>query len=210
MCYSNPGRVFNGIQKRSRFWGLLVQAFVFFAIIPFVVISEPHTWWKVLLDVFIILMFYDFFYYLVHRFLFHDGGFGPGPLIWVHAVHHQQKNPCRHDSSYLHPIETSAGILLYGASIGVLGWLMGGFSLATIIITSIVYSQINLHNHDLMEEDRFPFKYLKYMSFMHHVHHAKFTAGNYATISLFYDWLFGTYDIGNGWGKNKESDVREL
>ncbi len=59
----------------------------------------------------------------------------------------------------------------------------------------------NRRNHDLMEEDRFPFKYLKYMSFMHHVHHARFTAGNFATISLFYDWLFGTYDTGNGYKK---------
>ena len=33
------------------------------------------VWWKLLLDCFVILMVYDFFYYLVHRFLFHDGGF---------------------------------------------------------------------------------------------------------------------------------------
>ncbi len=194
---------YNDIRKRSTSWGLLAQLFVFFAILPFVITSESQAWWKILLDMFVILMFYDFFYYLVHRFLFHDGGFGPGPLVWVHAVHHQQKNPCRHDSAYLHPIETCAGIMLYGFSIGVLGWLMGDFHFITILATSIVYSEINLHNHDLMEEDRFPYKYLKYMSFMHHVHHARFTAGNYATISLFYDWLFGTYDVGEGWGKNK-------
>lgn len=194
---------YNRIRKRSTFWGLTTQVSIFVFILPFCLTIEAQPWWKVLLDMFVILMFYDFFYYLVHRFLFHDGGFGPGPLMWVHAVHHQQKNPCRGDSNYLHPIETSAGLALYGCSIGVLAALMGPFHLVTIVITWIAFSEINLHNHDLMQVNRFPFKYLKYMSFMHHVHHSRFTAGNFATISLFYDWLFGTYDVGEGWGKNK-------
>ncbi len=193
-----------GIQRRSKFWGLLTQLGVFVLILPFVLTLESQPWWRVLLDVFIILMFYDFFYYLVHRFVFHNNGVLGGPLVWVHAVHHQQKNPCRMDSNYLNPIETCIGIALYGASIGVLGLLMGGFHVATIVISMVAFSEINQHNHDLMEEDRFPFKYLNYMSYMHHVHHAKFTGGNYATISLFYDWLFGTLDKGDGYGKFKE------
>ncbi|MFV8816631.1 sterol desaturase family protein [Haliea sp. E17] len=191
------------IQRRSMKWGLIIQTAVFVAIIPFVVTSEAQPWWHIPLDIFVILMFYDFFYYLTHRFVFHDGGFGPGPLMWVHAVHHQQKNPCRKDSNYLHPLETSIGIGLFGVSIAVLGALMGPFHIATVIITWVAFSEINQHNHDRMEVDRFPFKYLNYMSFMHHVHHSRFTSGNFATISLFYDWLFGTYDVGDGWGKNK-------
>lgn len=201
---------YNAIQHRSKVWGLSTQLAIFVFIIPFVITAEPQPWWNIILDVFVILMFYDFFYYMVHRFLFHDGGFGPGPLMWVHAVHHQQKNPCRQDSNFLHPIETCAGLGLYGASIGVLGLLMGDFHILTIIITWIAFSEINLHNHDLMEgEQRFPFKYLKYMAFMHHVHHSRFVAGNFATISLFYDWLFGTYDTGHGWGKHKQVDEAE-
>ncbi len=197
---------YNPIQNRSKFWGLLTTAFIFTFILPFCLTLEPQPIWQMLLDMFIILMFYDFFYYLVHRFLFHDGGFGPGPLMWVHAVHHQQKNPCRLDSNYLNPIETCMGLGLYGACIGVLGALMGPFHVATIVITWVAFSEINLHNHDRMSEesDRFPFKYLKYMTFMHHVHHSRFTAGNFATISLFYDWLFGTYDTGEGWGPYKQ------
>jgi sterol desaturase/sphingolipid hydroxylase (fatty acid hydroxylase superfamily) len=58
-------------------------------------------------DIAVILMFYDFFYYLVHRFLFHDEGFLGGPLMWVHAVHHRQHNPCRGDSSFIHPLEVA-------------------------------------------------------------------------------------------------------
>jgi sterol desaturase/sphingolipid hydroxylase (fatty acid hydroxylase superfamily) len=32
---------------------------------------------------------------------------------------------------------------------------------------------------------------------MHHNHHARFTGGNYATITLLYDWMFGTLDGGD-------------
>jgi len=190
------------IQTRSKKWGLLTQLVVFTCIVPFHVSAAPQPWWQVVLDIFIILMVYDFFYYLVHRFLFHDGPLG-APLKWVHAVHHQMKNPCRMDSAYLHPIETCLGIALYGFTFALLGSVMGDFHVITAIVTFVAFSAINQHNHDLMEVDRFPFKYLKYMSYMHHVHHARFIGGNFATISLFYDWLFGTYDTGNGWGKHK-------
>ncbi len=90
-------------QKWNRKWGLIFWAIIFGFILPFCLTIELQPWWSVLVDIFVILMVYDFFYYLVHRFLFHDGGFMGGPLIWVHAVHHQQHNPCRLDSSYIHP-----------------------------------------------------------------------------------------------------------
>lgn len=189
-------------QKKSHFWGVPIQAVVFIFILPFCLTLEAQPWWKILLDIFVILMFYDFFYYMAHRFLFHDSNFLKGPLMWVHAVHHQQNNPCRMDSSYIHPLEIALGIALYAGSIFVLSMLIGNFHVITIIITWIAFSEINLHNHDLMAEERFPYKYLKYMSNMHHVHHSKFTSGNFATISLFYDWLFGTYDTGKGYKKS--------
>lgn len=190
------------IQNRSKFWGFLTQLGIFVLALPFCLTLKPEAWWKIPLNVFVILMFYDFFYYLVHRFVFHaDGPFG-GPLVWVHAVHHQRHNPCRLDSNYLHPLETCAGLALYGASIFVLSRFMGNFDVITIIVTWIAFSEINLHNHDLWKVDRLPFKYLSYMSKMHHIHHAKFTGGNFATISLFYDWLFGTYDTGQGYKKH--------
>jgi len=199
-------RYYPPIQNRSKFWGLLTQLSVFIFIMPFAVTVEPQIWWEVLLDIFVILMVYDFFYYLVHRFLFHDSPIG-APLKWVHAVHHQMKNPCRMDSNYLHPLETCIGIALFGVTFGGLALLMGDFHVVTAITTFVAFSAINQHNHDLMEVDRFPFRHLKYMSDMHHVHHARFVGGNFATISLFFDWLFGTYDTGNGWGKRKQTQA---
>jgi sterol desaturase/sphingolipid hydroxylase (fatty acid hydroxylase superfamily) len=180
-------------QKWNRSWGMLDQALIFIFVLPFCLTAEAQPWWKMLLDSFVILMFYDFFYYLTHRFLFHDGVLG-GPLMWVHAVHHRQHNPCRLDSSYIHPLEVAMGLGLYAGSIFVLSRLLGQFHVATIVLTWIAFSQINLHNHDLWETDRFPYKYLNFMSKMHHIHHEKFTGQNYATISLLFDWMFGTYD----------------
>lgn len=179
-------------------WAPVSLVVIYGLVMPFCVTIEPQSWWKVITDTVVILMFYDFFYYLTHRFLFHDGGFLGGPLMWCHAVHHRQHNPCRNDSSYIHPLEVAIGLGLYTASILVLSLIMGRFHVATIVVTWTAFSLINQHNHNLWEEDRFPFKYVAYVSKMHHNHHAKFTGGNYATISLLYDWLFGTLDDGKG------------
>jgi sterol desaturase/sphingolipid hydroxylase (fatty acid hydroxylase superfamily) len=186
-------------QKWNRKWGLFYWVAIFALILPFCLTLEAQPWWQMLLDIVVILLFYDFFYYLVHRFLFHDGGFLGGPLMWVHAVHHRQHNPCRADSSFIHPLEVALGLGLYVASIFVLSRFMGNFHVVTIVITWVAFSEINLHNHDLWKADRFPFRYLAYMSQMHHNHHARFTGGNFATISLLYDWMFGTLDNGEGY-----------
>lgn len=191
-------------QKMNRKWGLLFLLVIFAGIIPFTLTAEPQPVWNVLLDMFVILMFYDFFYYLTHRFLFHDSKFLGGPLMWVHAVHHRQHNPCRMDSSYIHPLEVALGLGLYVGSIAVLSVLMGKFHVATVIVTWLAFQQINLHNHDLWESDRFPFRYMNYAARMHHNHHARFTGGNFATITVLYDWMFGTLDDGNGWGPHRK------
>ncbi|MAC60149.1 MAG: sterol desaturase [Novosphingobium sp.] len=189
-----------GNQKWNRKWAILFLVIIFGGVLPFCLTAEPQPWWRVARDIVVILMFYDFFYYLTHRFLFHDSALlgGAGPLKWMHAIHHRQHNPCRGDSSYIHPLEVAIGLGLYVASIAVLAALMGQFHVVTVVITWIVFNQINLHNHDLWETDRFPFRYLNYVSVMHHHHHARFTGGNFATITLLYDWMFGTLDHGDG------------
>jgi len=46
----------------------------FFLLLPFCITFEAQPWWQVLLDIFVILMVYDFFYYCAHRFWFHGNG----------------------------------------------------------------------------------------------------------------------------------------
>ena len=186
-------------QRWNRKWGMVFIAVIFGLILPFCLTADPHPWWRILRDIVVVLMVYDFFYYLTHRFLFHDSKFLGGPLMWVHAVHHRQHNPCRTDSSYIHPIEVALGLGLFVATIFGLSLVMGNFHVVTLVVTWVAFSQINLHNHTLWEADRFPFRYMSYLSKMHHHHHARFTGGNFATISLLYDWMFGTLDHGKGW-----------
>ena len=195
-------------QRWNRKWSPLNLVVIFGLILPFCLTLDAQPWWQMLLDMVVILMFYDFFYYLVHRYLFHDAGFLGGPLIWVHGVHHRQHNPCRGDSSYIHPIEVMMGLGLYAASIFVLSRFMGDFHVLTIIVTWIAFSEINLHNHDLWKADKFPFKYLNTMSVMHHNHHAKFTGGNFATITLLYDWMFGTLDYGDEYTRKVKAKLQ--
>lgn len=185
----------------NRPWSGLYVLVIFAVVMPFCLTLDARPWWRIALDTVVILMFYDFFYYLTHRFVFHDSAFMGGPLKWMHAVHHRQLNPCEKDSSYIHPLEVAIGLGLYTASIFVLSRFMGGFHVATIIVSFLAFSQINIHNHALWNVDRFPFRYLNYASRMHHNHHARFTGGNFATITVLYDWLFGTLDDGTGYGK---------
>jgi sterol desaturase/sphingolipid hydroxylase (fatty acid hydroxylase superfamily) len=185
-------------QKWNRKWSGLFILIIFAGVMPFCLTTAMPVWWKLLLDCFVILMVYDFFYYLTHRYVFHQSEWFMGPLTWMHAVHHRQHNPCRWDSSYIHPLEVFIGLGLYVAVIAALTPVLGKYPVPTIVFTWLAFQYINLHNHDLWEEDRFPFKYWNYAAKMHHHHHARFTGGNYATITLLYDWMFGTLDYGEG------------
>lgn len=184
-------------QRWNNKWSGVFIVIIFGGIVPFTLTPDLPAWWKLLLDSFVILMVYDFFYYLTHRFVFHQSEWFDGPLIWMHAVHHRQHNPCRGDSSYIHPLEILIGLGLYVAVIFALSFVLGKYSVPTIVVTWIAFSHINLHNHDLWETDRFPFKYWNHAAEMHHHHHARFTGGNYATITLLFDWMFGTLDYGD-------------
>lgn len=170
--------------------GLYCNLTFFFVVLPFCVTMAPMPLWKILLDVVIILMFYDFFYYSAHRWWFH----GNGPMRQIHAVHHQARSPTFIDALYVHPIETFIGLALYIGSIVFLSALMGPFHTATMIISFVIYVQINTINHTFVDLPYFPFKTLSWITAKHHVHHINMHKGNYATITLLFDKLFGTLD----------------
>jgi sterol desaturase/sphingolipid hydroxylase (fatty acid hydroxylase superfamily) len=178
------------IVKANKKVGSYCNAVFFFLLLPFCVTLEPESAINILLDVFIILMFYDFFYYAAHRFWFH----GNGPMRQIHAVHHQARKPTYLDAHYVHPKETFIGLALYMGSVVVLAALMGPFHIATIVTTFVIFLQINQINHTFVDLPYFPFKTLSWITAKHAVHHENMHKGNYATITLFYDKLFGTLD----------------
>lgn len=181
----------------ARKWSFSFYVVIFAGIMPFIINPTLNVWWRLPVDIFLILMVYDFFYYLTHRFMFHDYGSWKGPLLWVHAVHHRQHKICRMDSTYIHPLETAIGLSLITGTMALYAAVVGKPDVLTVTIAWIVYIELNLHNHDgLWQADRFPFKTLKYVSVMHSNHHARFDAGNFGSITMFYDRLFGTLDFG--------------
>ncbi|MDZ7781893.1 MAG: sterol desaturase family protein [Halioglobus sp.] len=176
--------------RSSQQVGKYLNITFFLLLLPFCITMQAQPWWQMLLDGVIILMVYDFFYYCAHRFWFH----GNGAMRKVHAVHHQARNPTYLDAHYVHPLETFVGLGGYMATVVVLAALLGPFHLATIVVTFVLYFQLNQINHVYFKIPHFPFNTLNWIVAKHHVHHENMHKGNYATITLLYDKLFGTLD----------------
>lgn len=170
--------------------GLTANLLFFIAIAPFFVTLKTQPLAQVLIGIVIILMVYDFFYYLTHRFIFHGKSF----MRQVHALHHQARKPTFIDAFYVHPLETFIGISLFMGTIALLGLFIGPFNIVTVAIPFVVFQQLNIVNHTHVDLDYFPFRTLSWISAKHAVHHEDMHKGNYATITLLYDKLFGTLD----------------
>ncbi|MEH6589482.1 MAG: sterol desaturase family protein [Halioglobus sp.] len=170
--------------------GLYCNVFFYLLVLPFCVSLDPAPVWQVLLDIVILLMFYDFLYYCTHRFWFH----GNGPMRQIHAVHHQARKPTYLDAHYVHPTETFIGLALFIGCVALLAALLGPFNIVTIVVTLIVFYQLNQINHTYVELPYFPYKTLSWITRKHHIHHENMHKGNYASITMLYDRLFGTLD----------------
>ncbi len=178
--------------KSSQKIGLITNLVFFLLILPFIVTLEPRSVGSILLDAFLVLMIYDFFYYVTHRFLFH----GKGYFRRVHAVHHQARSRISSvDALLLHPLETIIGIALFYVVTVAMALVVGEpFHAATIVITYVTFTQINQLNHCRIDLPYFPFKTINWIAIMHDAHHVDMHKGNYATITLLYDWLFRTLE----------------
>ena len=176
--------------KANQKVGFYLNITFFLLVLPFCVTLAPQPWWQVLLDIVVVLMVYDFFYYLMHRFLFH----GQGRMRQVHAVHHQARNPTFIDAHYVHPMETFMGLGLFFLTIASLAAVLGPFHLVTIVVMYVLYVQLNQINHTRVDLPYFPYRLLTWMTVKHHKHHENMHMGNYSTITLLWDKLFGTFE----------------
>lgn len=164
----------------------------FYLILPFCVNLEARPIWLFLAETVGILALFDFMYYLTHRFLFHGD-----PLRKVHALHHQARKPTFIDSLYVHPLETFIGLSLFLVSIPLVGLIEGqpvnAFAAAA---ATLVFTQVNTINHTYtnLPKDRWLFRTVDLITGVHHAHHVDMTHGNYATMTMVYDKLFGTYE----------------
>lgn len=177
--------------KSSERVSLGTNAIFILFILPFFVTFETQPVWKILLDIFLLLMVYDFFYYLMHRFLFH----GTGYFKKVHGIHHQARSPTSVDALLLHPMEAFLGVALFMVVTVLLALILQEpFHVLTLIVSMSLYTMINQLNHVKMDLHTFPFQPFTWMAHKHSLHHIDMSHGNYATITLLFDKIFGTYE----------------
>ncbi|WP_101757908.1 sterol desaturase family protein [Oceanicoccus sp. KOV_DT_Chl] len=190
--WRNKGKKYHHRVKASQKIGLGFSLAFYLGVLPFLVTLEPQPISKILIDSVLILMVYDFFYYLTHRFVFH----GQGYFRMVHAVHHQARSRVSSiDSFLLHPWEIFIGIGLFYLVTSIICLLNGEpFHIATIVFCNIVYTQLNQINHCRIDLKGFPWKTINWIAMKHDAHHLDMHRGNYSTITLFYDWLFRTIE----------------
>lgn len=170
--------------------GLATNVLFLVAVLPFCLTLEARPLWRHAVDVFAVLLVYDFFYYLTHRFAFHGK-----VLRKQHALHHQARTPTYMDALYVHPLETFIGIVLFYGTIPLIALATGGrlnaFSMA---IAALAFTQLNSINHTFVNLPHFPFKTIDNITSTHAAHHVDMDHGNYATLTMLFDRLFGTYE----------------
>jgi len=166
---------------------------VFLAIgLPWVVSLDARPIWQHLLEIIAILAIFDFMYYWTHRSLFHGN-----PLRKIHALHHQARKPTHIDAHYVHPLETFIGLSLFLISMPLLALIEGApLNAFSAAIATLIFTQLNTLNHvwTNLPQDKWLFRTVDYITGVHHAHHVDMNHGNFATLTMFYDKLFGTFE----------------
>ena len=181
---------FNEAVKRNNRAAYATNLGFYVAVLPFCLDLAPRPLWRHAVDTVAVLLVFDFAYYLTHRFLFHGKA-----LRKVHALHHQARTPTFVDGLYVHPLETAIGLLLFLGSIPFVAAVTGApLSAYSMAVATLVFTQLNTINHTYVNLPEFPFRTLTRITQLHAAHHVDMNHGNYATLTMVYDRIFGTFE----------------
>ena len=166
---------------------LTLMLFVFIGLYFFhdyVINTDQISAYKIIIQLFVILLFDDTFFYFLHRIM-HENKF---IYKTIHKIHHRANTPVAIDYLYVHPLEWMSGFI--GPFIGII--LLGGVSIYTFWLYLFVrnFHEIAIHSgiKSSFISKIFPF----YGTNEHHdLHHAK-RDGNYASTFTFFDLVFKT------------------
>jgi sterol desaturase/sphingolipid hydroxylase (fatty acid hydroxylase superfamily) len=183
---------FRAGMKTSENIGKYTNLGFFLTILPFTVSFDSRPIWQHLLEIVAILAIFDFMYYWTHRSLFH------GQILRkVHSLHHQARQPTWADSLYVHPLETFIGLMLFLLSMPIVALIEGApLHAGSAAIATLIFTQLNTVNHVFtkLPADNWFFRSVDYITGVHHAHHVDMNQGNFATLTMFYDKLFGTFE----------------
>ena len=135
-----------------------------------------------------ILMTFDFFYYLVHRYPFHEWKL----LRRVHAVHHIVRNPSAVDSLYMHPLENVIGLGLLWVCAFLVGLVAGPVSVYSFGWVFLVYSVLNVVVHAGIDMKGPGAALFTSLATRHNKHHVSMNGKNYASVTPIWDLVFRT------------------
>jgi sterol desaturase/sphingolipid hydroxylase (fatty acid hydroxylase superfamily) len=139
--------------------------------------------WRIAYEIFAILLVYDFAYYWLHRAMHTKRG-----MRWVHGRHHEVHNPTAMESFYLTPAELFAGLGLLLACT----WLVGPVSIYSFAAVFFVHTTLNITVHSGLVSKRILLWPIDHLTHKHYVHHAGNYDNNFASLTPFWDLLFGT------------------
>lgn len=162
---------------------------------------EPHMGWMLLYSLFT-LLFYDFFFFLVH-YAGHRV-----PALWaIHKVHHSAEvlTPLTRYREHIleGPMYAASASLAYGLAGGIFGWLFsGGLVQATLFNMGFFaflfgFTGAFRHYHVALHYPRWLSRWL-HSPVMHHVHHSylpQHIDRNFAAVTSIWDRLAGTLYI---------------
>jgi sterol desaturase/sphingolipid hydroxylase (fatty acid hydroxylase superfamily) len=134
-------------------------------------------------EILAILLVYDFAYYWLHRAMHTKKG-----MRWVHGRHHEVHNPTAMESFYLTPAELFAGLGLLCACT----WLIGPVSIWSFVVVFFIHSTLNITVHSGLVSRRLLLWPIDHLTHKHYIHHAGNYNNNYASLTPFWDLLFGT------------------
>ncbi len=136
------------------------------------------------LEVFIVLLIDDFFFYFLHKYM-HTNKF-----IYkkIHKIHHRANTPIPIEYIYVHPLEWMSGMI--GPFIGMI--LMGGISFYSYVIYLLIRNFHELHIHSGILTSKL-FRILPFYGTNEHhdIHHSK-RDGNYSSTFTYLDYIFKT------------------
>ena len=182
--------------KKSMQVGMYTNYAFYIVALPWFISLTAKPVWLFLVEIVAILAVFDFMYYWTHRSLFH-GDWKGNPLRKVHALHHQARKPTHIDAQFVHPLETFIGLMLFLLSIPILALIEGQpVNALSAVIATLIFTQLNTLNHvwTKLPTDSRLYRTVDYITGVHHAHHIDMSHGNYATLTMIYDKLFGTFE----------------
>jgi len=152
-------------------------------IYPYALHDHVVPAWRIVVEILAILLVYDFAYYWLHRLMHTTRG-----MRWVHGRHHEVRNPTAMESFYLTPAELFAGLGLLVTCT----WLIGPVSIYSFAVVFFIHTTLNITVHSGLMSKRLLLWPIDHLTHKHYTHHAGSYDNNYASLTPFWDMLFGT------------------